>query len=77
MLPFPSGVEHHARLDFELGSARPVSANDLLTAQKATALRAARVVDNRCETAHKRGPQFEAAGLLSIPAATPVAVLPL
>src|SRR4029078_4096470 len=68
---FPGGVEHHAQTDSELGSVRPVNANDLPTAQKATAFREGRVVDNHCETAHKRGPRFEAAGLLSIPEATP------
>ena len=69
--PFPGGVEHHARMDSELGNARRASANDLPTAQKATALRAGRVVDNRFERAHKRGLQFDAAGLLAIPGATP------
>jgi hypothetical protein len=51
LLPFPSGVEHHALRDSELGNARPVSANDLPTAQKATALRGGRVVGNHFETA--------------------------
>src|SRR4029077_16525649 len=67
--PFPDGVEHHARMDSESGNARRASANDLPTGRKVNALRAARVVDNRFERAHKHGQQFGAAGLLSIPGA--------
>ena len=68
---FPSGVEHHEQLDSQLGNAPRANANDLPTFRTATALRAARAVDNRFEKVHTRGPQFDAADLLAILRAAP------
>ena len=75
--PFPGGLEHHEQLDSQIGNSRRANANDLRIAQKATALRAGRVVDNRFERAHKHGPQFDAADLLAIPGATPARFAPV